>query len=742
MSNFISWNRTNLPRKTFSHAVLILCLFVCCQCFLWSQNVEKIPSTQELEQILEFLAQSTGAAPSLDLLEYYHTNPLRLLTASIRDIQTLPSISLETAIALKRWVKKYPETNYTALQDSLALSPAQIAILRYCTVLGRSETQQSQSEEIVSGKPLTVTAPAQPPVVKVQPNLFPTTAFWYRARTRFWANPQRGSTPDATPSQQFQGSALELFQRLTATFRADSAVFFEANITVAKDAGEQSAADYLSGYVRAEFGAESARTSIVAGDYLIKSGLGTMLWSIFANRKGADVISPVMEVSQNLIPYRSSTEQQFFRGVAAQHSRALSPNLSLRLIGWASVQARSARIDSARDVATSLDFDGLFRTRSELATRNTLRESIVGVSAEVTGQNESARNNTTQNEVGSDMDRGKFGWNWSLGASVFSLDYDKLIASRSVMVFPQQRGVLTTLYGTLARENIVVGSEISQDGAGNVGGRVAAELRLKSLELAASARIYPTEFRSPFGMNFGENPKPTNEAGLYVGAIWKELPKLRINAYADAYTTLSSTATVPAQVRGVDIFTETTWDALPNLQGVMRLRHETKTDVLTLGSGRTSRRVVYGRGRTGLRLQGTLTVSDALRVQARYEAAFVSYEGNQPPEIGMLGFVGASWSPIEWLHLTGRMVAFRTDSFDSALWQYETTIQGTLSNPPLYGQGIRAYLLLEAEPLPRAVLAVRGSLTRRFDVSTLGSGATQINSNTDAQLVVQVDIRF
>jgi hypothetical protein len=470
-------------------------------------------------------------------------------------------------------------------------------------------------------------------------------------------------------------------------------------------------------------------TSIVVGDYLLKSGLGTILWGMYANKKGADVISPVTETAQNLIPYRSSTEQQFFRGAAVQQNMLVGEKLSARLMAWGSWQQRSARIDSMQNVATSLDFDGLFRTRSEISTRSTLPERIFGASAEVSSRLDAQSEHSSRE-------------NWSLGASVFSLQYDKPITSRSVMVFPQQSGALATLFGTYSRENLVLMGEIARDGAGNVGGRVGAELRLKAWELAAAARAFPTDFRSPFGMNFGENPKPTNEAGLYLAAVWKEVPKLRVNAYLDAYTTFSSTATIPTQVRGVDMFTETTWDITPTLQAVMRLRHETKTDQLTLGTGRNTRRVVYGRGKTGLRVQGQWKANENLRLQARFEGAFVNFEGYEPEEVGALVFVGASWSPLEWFSLTGRLVAFRTDSFDSAVWQYETAVPGTLSNPPLYGQGLRAYLMLEVQPLTNITLYGRGSLTRRFDVTTLGSGATQINSNTDAQLVLQVDVRF
>ncbi|MFY7997992.1 MAG: hypothetical protein ACOVSW_05270 [Candidatus Kapaibacteriota bacterium] len=751
MRNFIPQVLTIYSRKTFICAASGAIIFFAAASNLLGQSAT--PATQELEQVLEFLAQASVSVPSLDVLEYYHRYPLRLKNASVRDLQTLPAISLETAIAIKRLMKRLPDADYTMLQDSLALSFAQVYVLKFCTVLENAirEVEDVRSGDSIPPRPYQIsqtTIPAQSrppksrtPQSRVEP--LPTlpsltnAAIWYRARTRLWATPQRGFTPDASQSQQFQGTPLELYQRLTASLRVDSVGFFEANITAAKDAGELSVADFLSAYIRAEFGSAAQRTSIVAGDFLVESGAGTAFWSLYGAGKSAEVIAPATQVNVNLLPYRSSTEQQFYRGVALRHDRQVSEKLSLRLVGWGSWQTRAARLDTVRDVITSVDATGLFRTRSELALRGNLQEQVYGVSAEVRSQEQNGTNIDGMRLV---EDSGA--WSWSIGAGVQYLNYDKQVVSRSVMVFPLQQGAIASVFGTLSSGQSVLAAEISRDGMGNIGGRLGAEMRMDGWEFAAVARAFPTEFRSPFGVNFGENSKPTNEAGLYVGAVWKRLPNVRVNAYADVYTTISSTATIPVPVRGVDVFTETTWRILRDVQVVMRLRHETKTDELTLGTGRNSRNIVYGRGRTGLRLHGQWECADNLRLQARYEAAYVSYEGNKDPEWGMLGFLGASWSPFAWASLTGRMVAYRTASFDSALWQYETAIAGTLSNPALFGQGLRGYVMLELQPWQNIIFSTRGSVTRRFDVGVIGSGATQINSNTDAQLVMQVDVRF
>ncbi|TAE28922.1 MAG: hypothetical protein EAZ92_07505 [Candidatus Kapaibacterium sp.] len=703
---------------------------------------EKLPikrTNTSLEQLLEFLAINAASVPNLDALEYYAAYPLVLQKISASDLEELAVFSRETAERIVGYFRRNPASRLAQLADDLALSPLEVLVLQACT----------------RDKPL-----RKAPKKSNSDNTQTPLHLWYRARTRFLATPQRGFTPDATASQQFQGSPLEAYQRLSIRYDAPSTLFapndsldtftstgqknavIEGNITLAKDAGERSIADFTSAYLRTSFG----NTHIILGDFLVESGMGTALWSMYGNGKSADVLTPTTQQKFRIVPYRSSTEQQYFRGVAAQTSLAIPrksnnlanantkrDSLGLSIKGWYSSQSRAARVDTALGVATSLNFDGLFRTRSELSLVGGLQERVGGLGAELSGT-EIAPDELVESA-------------WSLGATAFLLDYDKEIVSRSSQVFFGQRGVNASVYGMLRRGTLLLNAEMSMDGQQNLGGRINAEFaitegRKKDWEFAASARYFPASFRAPFGVNFGENSKPTNEAGLYAGAVWKGIENLRCVAYLDAYTTITSTATVPVEVRGIDLFTEAVWEASDVISLTARLRHETKTDALTQGTGRNRQRIVFARGKSSLRLHGDFTLSPELRLQSRLEGVLVNFENAEPQETGVLAFVGAEWKPLEQLAVFVRCAGFSTQSFDSALWQYERTIAGTLSNPALFGQGVRAYCLMEAAIIPECLVSLRGAVTRRFDVSTLGSGATQINSNTDAQLLVQVDVKF
>ncbi|MCS6808644.1 MAG: hypothetical protein RML40_08280 [Bacteroidota bacterium] len=695
------------------------------------------PSFDELEQVLEFLAQAHVNVPSVDILEYYHRYPLVLQKASVRELQTIPAISLRTALAIYRFVRKYPKADFAMLQDSLALSPVQIVLLRFCTQLSATIQEGTLDTVIVSGssvKHSTVTQLYSKALHGRSPDpAFPRGSLWYRARTRLWAVPQRGFTPQATPSQRFQGSPLDIYQRLTAVLHVDSSWCVELNTTAAKDAGELSIADFLSAYVRAEHTTPDRRIHILLGDFTVEHGQGIAFWSLYGPGKSAEVITPATQVNLQVVPYRSSAEQQFYRGVAVQSDMRCGEQSVLRAIAWSSWQQRAARLDSVQNVITSLDFSGLFRTRSELALRNNLAEEIYGISAEFQAYDK---------ENAKRMRSSGMEWIWSFGVGAQYLYYDKQIVSRSVMVFPYRSGAIASVFGTLMHGATVLTGEIARDASGNIGGRLGLETQYENWRCAASLRGFPSEFRSPFGVNFGEQSKPTNEVGLYLGTVWKHSPVLRLNAYCDIYSTLASTATVAAPVRGIDVLAEAVWRMHSDIDCTLRVRHETKTDQLTLGLGRSRQRVVYERARTGGRIHIQWSIDDYLHVHTRIETAFVGYEDYRMPEIGILGLIGGTWHIQPWMRCTGRVVVFRTDSYDSALWQYEATVPGTLSNPALFGEGVRAYLMVDISPLQAMTFTLRGSLLYRSDVSVLGSGATQISGNTDAQAVIQIDIRL
>jgi hypothetical protein len=695
-----------------------------------TSSTATVSAQGDYEDAFETLAQSAVFAPNLDVVEWYAQHPLRLRSVTARVLAQLPGFSTATArrvIALVRRVQARGErVEYALLQDSLRLSREQRIILERCTTLDEdfAEVLRQTLRQVLNGD------------------------VRYRVRSRFALMPTKGLREGV-----YEGSGVELYQRLN--YRSEQ---MEALMTATKDAGERSAADFVSGFVRAAFANDSTPTpsfhaSVLAGDYTLDVGFGMMLGS-FVARKGVEVIAPALQYGLGVQPYRSAVETQFFRGVAVQGSARLTERSALNAVAWGSVQPRAATVDSTGRFASALDNSGLFRAPNEIARRGALTERSAGANVEYALTPE-----TTGEGVSA-----------SFGVAAMALEYDKIITSRALGVFSGQRGVLANVYGLVtvqeraqslnntessrfSRRNGALwtfGGELVRDALGNLGGTLALSARGEALEAVVRLRSAAAAFRAPFGVNFGESQTAANEFGGYAGLVWRGVSgvgSVSVSSFVDVYGSHEPTATVAVPVRGVEAFSELRADVRETSQILVRLRHERKTDELSLTDpfNRTQRRTA-DRERSSLRVEWQERLSDAVQLRSRAEGVLTTFSGYAPAETGVLWFGDVVWRPEQQyakrFSVQARIVLFSAASADAALWQFEPMIPGVLSNPMLVGRGVRGILQASIAPAPWLQCWLRGEMLHRSDVERLGSGNDELTGNTSAHITLQMEIRL
>lgn len=617
-----------------------------------------------LEELLESVAEESEVSPVLDAIDYFSTHPLPLHTATAKELMLIPGFSATTARALLRMVRTAPDISYDSLQQALALSQEQLVLLRLCTSLDK--------------QPLATTGS-------------------YRIRSR-----QQFPVPLGVANNAFAGSPLDLYQRLTL-----ATPWLTASATLQKDAGERSIADFLSAHAHIAL----ANTDIILGDYSVQSGMGTLLWQQFGARKGPDVLSPAVEVVSTIRPYRSSIEQNFFRGIALQRECSLSDSSTAMAALWYSAQQRSATIDTT-GTAVSLDADGYFRTPTERQRRNTLGEQAIGGIAE---------------------------WKdaaLAIGTSFLALRYTHPIASNAKTAFAGKEGILNSVYSTLHIGSFSLACEGSRDARGAMGLRVGLHRRDTLLRYAIAFRSFAASFRSPFGYSFGESSQPSNETGLYAAVDWKLSRTQRLRLYTDIYRTGEPTFTVPMPLRGLDMFAEYHLALSKQTALLFRLHREDKTDVLTDGDGI---RRTYQRVRTDARLDLSHDLAPNLHTRFRCHVVQVSFQQQQPEEIGVAVVSDISGALTNAIGFAAHIAVFSTPSFSSAVWAYEPALAGTMSAPALFGEGVRGVLRLRYAATSAFVLWLQAAITEKNHVDTLGSGADAIADNTSSQVQLQLD---
>jgi len=622
-----------------------------------------------VENALEAVSQETDNAPIIDAIEYYSDNPLDLRKIKVKDLLFLPGISSATARRILRLVKKYPDISYSSLADSVGLSENQQSLLERCTTLG----------SVSSAK-----------------------AGWVTSRIR---NVQVIQQIKGLADSSFVGSPIALYQRLTGGIGN-----ITAGVTTTKAAGERSFADFYSAF--GEY--NDKYVQVVAGDYTIESGLGSILWQPFGAKKGGEVIAPVIQQGNGISPYRSSTEFRFFRGAAATTTLPLGDNSSVAATVWYSSIRRSATIDTARGVVTSIDATGLFRTNTEINKQNSLGEQATG---------------------------GILEWNIStgvsVGASALWLRYSKPIESSSSSTFLGQSGVLSEIHGSYIRQDMLVLGEISRDALGNFSAKAGAEFIEKNFKAAISARWFDANFRSPFGYNFGEFSSPNNEVGLYSSFFWRGITAFEIIGYCDIYRSITPRFGLFVPTRGVDILTEIRWKISPLSTAILRFRTENKTDAFTAVDGSHAS---YLRTVTSLRAEVLHSLTKQIRTRARIEGVTIDFRATYPCEIGVVGFAELWWQPDDRWKIGGRLAYYSTDSYNSARWTFEPSVPGVLGNPALYGNGTRSFILLNYIPYRPISFWIQYTVTAKNTATSLGSGSTQITGNKEQKVVFQTDI--
>lgn len=504
----------------------------------------------------------------------------------------------------------------------------------------------------------------------------------------------------------YRGSRLDLYQRFIGYY--DN---FSASALTDKDAGEVYGADFYSGNVSAYF----PRTKIIVGDFYAEAGQGSVFWRSFAARKGAETTSPIATLGSGIKENRSSREGKFFRGVAAQRGIVLNSKSELTLAAWGAKTPRSANIDDSLGVATSVKIDGYYRTDSEIGYKNALVESHAGGFANYTN--------------------GKF----VAGATVGYLDYDKEIVSESKTTFRGKNGAISSAFAAWQADRYFLAAEATRDARGFGGLKASALAESGAFEFACHYRRFDPEFRSPFGVSFGESASAANETGLYSGLTYKASRNLRYSAYFDIYRSLSKTYEVPLPIRGVDFFQEAIYRFESGVKAKIRFKLEDKTEARV--SEETNTNELYQKQRMQLRVELSRKIGK-LRFRMRCEAARLEFDDDRPDEFGLAGFAEADWRAAEFLFFGGRIYLFDADSYDSAIWAYEYLSPGYMKTTALYGRGARITAFLEFEISGAVDLRFRYEGTAKNNVESVGSGYSEIRDNSLEAVSVQLDVKF
>ncbi|MFH1052643.1 MAG: hypothetical protein V1779_17115 [bacterium] len=524
--------------------------------------------------------------------------------------------------------------------------------------------------------------------------------FYWRTRVKDYLIEPRGFTQN-----KFKGDALDLYNRFTGYCDG-----FSLGILTDKDAGELYLADNYSGY----FSGELSGFKFLVGDYYIETGMGNILWKPFAVGKGAEVIYPSLQRGSGIREYRSSIDYRNFRGFALEKSLIVFGN-NINVLVWYSNVNRTGTIEDSGRAIEAVYRAGYYRTESEISKKNAFNEVLLGSNLE------------WKNDF------------LSAGFTAMHLRYDKPILSESKYAFYGKEGNMLSVYSFFNYSNFSIGAELSSDANGNAGIKTGSQIEFGDFELAMNFRSFTPDFRSQYGYSFGESTAPNNEYGLYTGLRYKGIEDFIFSTYADFYASYERTYYVPEPIHGDDLFFQTDWKMSDDVSTMLRFSAENKTDAINISD---SFKEVYQKAIYRLRVELNAQLLKSLSVRFRTEADYVSFKNIIENERGIAGFLELKWLPFEFMQTGCRFSAFSTNSFESVVYQYEMAVPGYMTSVPLYGDGYRALTFIKISPVPNIDIWLRYSITKKNNVSSIGSGYLEIFGKKDERIIIQLDCRL
>jgi hypothetical protein len=689
------------------HIRIIACALVFAP--LWSfAQPENLTKQTIIEQRLEIIAGALEEGQEFDytdLLEdltFFLENPLNLNDASTEDLQSLYLLSDVQIVNLKMHIARFGRLGSVfELQAVRGFDLETIRLVQpFVTVRPPGALRGVSFSQLMS---------------EGTNDLF--------IRYRRTLEQQSGYQPDPAKGGKaaFAGSPDYMYSRYRFMFRRNLIVGF----TVEKDAGESLAngPDFYSAH--AFYRDKGFVRAIALGDYQAQFGQGLTLWNGLGFGKSPFVMN-VKKNAAGLRPYTSVNETLFMRGggvTLGWKNMELTAMYSNKKLSASQLPTNDSLVTDDAIAVSSINISGLHRTDSEIARKGNLTEQIMAGNLRYRKGVFSAGLTTSYLLYSNPMqprDRLYQVYEFS-GKSLLNAGFDYQAVVRN-----------TSFFGEIARSD--------NGGIAAVNGMVAA--LHPRISVSAVHRWIDPKYQVMYANAFVEGNviNPSNERGVFVGAQAVVGKGWTLSMYSDhvRFPWLRSRQDSPGYL--TDHFMQLNYRPDKQHEFIVRYRVRNGQE----NGADSDVRITYPVDRRiqNVRLHAVYKVHENLQLRTRAEWTFFRKEGS-PSEDGVLVYQDVIWkkmgSPVS---LNARYGFFSTDSWNTRVYAYESDVLYAFTIPGHTGTGTRMYLLAKWDLMRGVDLWLRWGQWFYSDRNIIGSGDTQINSNSRNDFTAQLRWQF
>lgn len=670
--------------------ILILTSFKSNYLFSQVDTLETDP-LENIESILEETIEDTDDSQINEVVEDLIQNPVELNEASIEDLIRIPFIDQNLATEIINHRKKYGYYFTLGELNSIkGMTPEIFQKIKTFLFIDRTRFLDIE----------------QPVPDEIKRTTLMQKNYNLQLRQRYFQNTERKT---GFETGKYYNSPFKLYNRITANYSRK----YYLSILSEKDQGEKNLNDFYSAsfFVKDFYNIKQ----FVIGDYVLEFGQGLAMWRQIGFSKGSDAVYPIKKKESGIVQYKSTDENQFFRGVALNTSL-----WRMNIYLFYSNKTFDARIDTINNLITSTPTDGYHRNESELNKKNSGREKLLG--SRIAYQSEK----------------------YKIGLTYYQSDFNYPIAPNTYFKnYSQKYNYLSTDLN-LYIESLNLFGEFSKDKFKRVASITGLQVAVtRGINFVTAFRNYPAKYLNIHGYGFGErNGSTNNETGFYLGI--NHINKLgKFNLYFDQFKFNYPLTYDYTLTGGKQFLLNYESPSISQTKYLFKYKNEIK-EINTKSTDEYGREksITNLRQQQNLRFEIQKFFGTVNRVAFRVEYISVFYKYIKNYEDGLLSFVDISIKPIEKLSLNSRFIFYQTDSYDSRIYVLERDVPGVFASSGFYGRGTRWYVLLRYRVLNFMELAVKYSELYRDDIKTIGSGNDQINSNLLRSLNLQMEIKF
>ena len=528
-----------------------------------------------------------------------------------------------------------------------------------------------------------------------------------------------GYTDSATPSNQYHGAPLKIYNR----YRTSSSGDFSLGFTAEKDGGEQMkwspsnhqlGFDFLSAHVQVQN--KGFLKNLVIGDYQAQFGQGLTMGGGFGMGKGSETITTMRRSNLGFLPYTSVTEFGYLRGISM--SIALGKLFTLHpFYSRSRRDGNSSASENEEATVSSLLLSGLHRTTNEINFRKNISETNLGSVLQF---------QTTKTDAGIIFHRTSFSTPVLRDPSLYNQ-----------FAFNGTSNANLGLYWNQSINNFSFFSEVAHSinhGTAGVAG-VLVSLN-QHLDIALHYRHFEKDYYSFYSNAISESTTPQNEEGMYGGWKYRISKQHSISGYIDLFRFpwLRFRSYRPSE--GNEWLLRYSYTPNKSVQFFAQMRQEKKVRNL---SEDTPNYTTAPGTKTNYWLNADYKVGNYLTFKTRVQYITFEIESYRSNGLALIQDLNLHWKKFT---ISSRIALFDTDDYDTRLYVYEKDAWLSFTIPALQGIGLREYILLHYNVSRKIDLWLRWAKTEYENQEAIGSGGELINGNQKTDLKAQVRLRF